>query len=168
LIVASGLVLIALASTSGSYWTSVFPAMIVWGFGMALSVAPLTTTVMSSAGQRYAGAASGINNATARIAGLLAVALLGAIAVGTFRTALDARLDRLHVAAGIRQALQPEVQKLAEAQVPPGVDDATRQVLRAALNASFVHSFRVATLIAAAAALLSATCAWLMIDRNAR
>jgi EmrB/QacA subfamily drug resistance transporter len=168
LIVASGLVLIAIAPTNGSYWTSVFPAMIVWGFGMALSVAPLTTTVMSSAGQRYAGAASGINNATARIAGLLAVALLGAVAVGTFRAALDARLDRLHVTAGIRQALQPEVQKLAEAQVPPGVDDVTRQALRAALDASFVHSFRVATLIAAAAALLSAACAWLMIDRKAR
>ena len=168
LIVAAGLVLIAIAPAVGSYWATVFPAMIVWGFGMALSVAPLTTAVMSSAGDRYAGAASGINNATARIAGLLAVALLGAVAVGTFRAALDVRLDRLHVAPGIRQALQPEVQKLAEAQVPPGVDDVTRQALRAALDESFVHSFRVATLIAAAAALLSATCAWLMIDKEAR
>ena len=165
IVVAVGLILIALAPTSGSYWVTVFPAMVVWGFGMALSVAPLTTTVMRAAGDRYAGAASGINNATARIAGMLAVALLGVVAVGVFRSALDVRLERLQIPVSIRQALQPEVQKLAEAQLPPGVDDATRQTLRRALNESFVYSFRIATLIAAAAVLLSALCAWLMIDR---
>jgi EmrB/QacA subfamily drug resistance transporter len=165
-VVAVGLILIALPANGGSYWSTVFPAMTVWGFGMALCVAPLTTTVMQAAGDRYAGAASGINNATARIAGMLAVALLGVVAVGVFRTALDERLERLQIPASIRQALQPEVQKLAEAQLPPQIEDATRQTLRHALNESFVASFRITTLIAAAAALLSATCAWLTIDRR--
>ena len=166
IIVAIGLLLFALPTMGGSYWSTVFPAMTVWGLGMALSVAPLTTTIMRAAGDRYAGAASGINNATARIAGMLAVALMGVVAVGVFRATLDARLDHLQTPVSIRQALQTEVQKLSEAQLPPDVDAATRQTLQSALNASFVASFRVITLIAAAAALLSAACAWLTIDRT--
>jgi EmrB/QacA subfamily drug resistance transporter len=165
-VVALGLMLFAVPAMGRSYWSTVFPAMTVWGFGMALSVAPLTTTVMRAAGDRYAGAASGINNATARIAGMLAVALLGVIAVGAFRTALNERLEHLHTPVSIRQALQPEVQKLSEAQLPPQADSATRLALREALRQSFVYSFRITTLISAAAALLSAACAWLTIDRT--
>jgi EmrB/QacA subfamily drug resistance transporter len=168
LVVALGSALFALPLPGNHYWSSVLPGMTVWGFGMALSVAPLTTTVMRSAGDRYAGAASGINNATARIAGMLAVALLGVAAVGVFRIALDERLERLQIPVSIRQALQPEVQKLAQARLPPAADAATRQTLRRALDESFVYSFRVVTLIAAAAALLSALCAWLTIERAER
>jgi EmrB/QacA subfamily drug resistance transporter len=168
LLVALGTALFALPIPVERYWNSVLPGMTVWGFGMALSVAPLTTTVMRSAGDRYAGAASGINNATARIAGMLAVALLGAAAVGVFRVALDERLEHLQIPVSIQQALQPEVQKLTQARLPPAIDAATRQTLRRALDESFVYSFRVATLIAAAAALLSALCAWLTIERSAR
>jgi EmrB/QacA subfamily drug resistance transporter len=167
LVVALGTALFAIPMPGEHYWSSVLPGMTVWGFGMALSVAPLTTTVMRSAGDRYAGAASGINNATARIAGMLAVALLGAAAVGVFRVALDQRLERQQVPVSIRQALQPEAQKLTQARLPPGIDAATRQTLRRALDESFVYSFRVATLIAAATALLSALCAWLTIERAA-
>jgi hypothetical protein len=98
---------------------------------------------------------------------MLAVALLGVIALGVFKSTFDARLERLHIPAGIRQALQPEVQKLAEAQVPPNLDEATSRELRRALNDSFVDSFRFITLITAAAALLSAACGWLTIDRAA-
>jgi MFS family permease len=166
LLVALGTALFALPMPGERYWSSVLPGMTVWGFGMALSVAPLTTTVMRSAGDRYAGAASGINNATARIAGMLAIALLGAAAVGVFRVALDQRLERLQIPVSIRQALQPEVQKLAQAQLPAGIDAATRQTLQRALDDSFVYSYRVATLLAAATALLSALCAWLTIERT--
>jgi hypothetical protein len=165
-VVAAGLALFAAPARGDSYWSTVFPAMTVWGFGMTLIVAPLTTTVMRAAGDSYAGAASGINNATARIAAMLAVALLGAVAVGVFRTALDQRMQALQVPAGDRQALQPEVQKLAEAQLPPQIEAASRPALRRALDDAFVYSFRVVTVMAAAAALLSALCAWLTIDRT--
>jgi hypothetical protein len=137
--------------------------MAVLGLGMAVSVAPLTTTVMDAVADRHAGVASGINNATARVAGLLAVALLGAVAVGAFRAALDDRLSALQVPAETRRLMQAEVPKLAEAQVPPQIGGAQREVLARALDESFVRSFRFTMLIAASLALLSALCAVLTI-----
>jgi EmrB/QacA subfamily drug resistance transporter len=166
LITAAGLILLAVPAIGGSYWSTFFPAIAVMGLGMTVSVAPLTTTVMRAAGDRHAGAASGINNAIARIAGLLAVALLGTVAVAAFRVALAKHLELLHASAQVMQSLQSQAQRLAEVQVPPQFDSDTRQVLQHALKLSFVDSFRVTTLIAAAAALLGAIIAWLTIDRS--
>jgi hypothetical protein len=161
LVAAAGFVLFALPNIGGSYWTTFFPGMVVLGLGMAVSVAPLTTTVIGSVEDRYAGTASGINNAISRIAGMLAVALLGAFAVGTFGFALDARLTELQVASDIRLALNAEVPKLAEAQVPSQVQGEQRLVLKRALQECFVRSFRLAMLVSACGALASALCAWL-------
>lgn len=166
LVVAIGFAMFALPGIGGEYWTTFFPPMIVLGFGMAASVAPLTTTVMRGAGDRNAGVASGINNATARVAGLLAVALLGSVAVGVFGRALDERLDRLQAAPEVRSALDAEVPKLAEAMVPKNVAPAERAVLQRALHESFVRSFQVVSLVAAVLAALSAGVAWLTIDRK--
>jgi hypothetical protein len=123
---------------------------------------------MRGAADRYAGVASGINNATARVAGMLAVALLGSIAVGVFGRALDERLNRLQPPPEVRSALQAEVPKLAEAAVPKSVAQAERPALERALHESFVRSFRFVSLVAAALAALSATVAWLTIDRKRR
>ena len=164
-ITAASLILLAVPTIGGSYWRTLFPAIVVMGFGMTISVAPLTTTVMHAAGDQYAGAASGINNAIARIAGLLAVALLGTIAVGAFRMALDKQLELLHTSAQVAQSLQGQAPRLAEAQVPAQFDSGTRQVLQQVFKLSFVFSFRVTTLIAGAAAFLGAIIAWLTIDR---
>lgn len=164
LIAAAGFALFAVPDIGGSYWTTFFPAMTALGLGMAVSVAPLTTTVMQAAEDRYAGVASGINNATARIAGMLAVALLGTVAIGSFGAALDDRLERLQVSPSLRHALKQEVPKLAEAQIPAQIDGRQRQALQRVLNESFVRSFRITALISAGCALLSALCTALTIQ----
>ncbi|HVA15344.1 MAG TPA: MFS transporter [Stellaceae bacterium] len=162
-IAAAGFALFAVPGIGGSYWATFFPATVVLGLGMAVSVAPLTTTVMGSVDQRQAGAASGVNNAVARMAGMLAVALFGAIAVGVFGMALAARLDRISLSPELRAAMTAQVPRLAEATVPPGAAGATRQALIAAVDESFLRAYRVAMLGAAGLALASALAAGLTI-----
>jgi EmrB/QacA subfamily drug resistance transporter len=158
-IAAAGFALFAVLGGEGSYWMTFFPAMVVLGLGMAVSVAPLTTTVMDSVVQSRAGTASGINNAVSRIAGMLAVAVFGAVAVGVFGTALDARMSEMQVSPEVRHILNAEAPKLAEAKVPPQVEEVERQALQQAINKSFTWSFRVIMWFAAGLALLSAVCA---------
>ncbi len=167
-----GLALLALPGIGGSYWTTFFPAMAVLGIGMTISVAPLTATVMGAVDQRYAGAASGINNAVARIAGMLAVALLGALAVAAFGKAIETSLDALQIAPDLRSAMEAQIPKLAEAAVPPAVGGSLHHALAATLEQSFLTAFRIVMLVAAGLALASSLCAALTIsatsDRNAR
>jgi EmrB/QacA subfamily drug resistance transporter len=160
-IAAAGFALFALPGVGGSYWTMFFPAMVVLGFGMAITAAPLTTAVMDSVDDRHAGTASGVNNAVARIAGMLAVAVLGSLAVPLFATALAARLDGLRVPPDVRAALMGQVARLVEIKLPP-TDEPTHRLLEQAINEVFVHTFRVVMLICAALALASALCAAFM------
>jgi EmrB/QacA subfamily drug resistance transporter len=155
LVAAIGLALLAwIPDIGGSYWTTFFPGLLVLGLGMAITVAPLTTTVMTSIDdERHAGAASGINNAIARAAGLLAIAILGAAAISVFARDLDARLVRANAPADVRRAMAAQAERLAEAEPPRGADAA---VVQDAVRRSFVRAFRVTTLAAAVVAALAA------------
>ncbi len=81
---ACGFAILAFADFRQPYWVGVFPPMFLLGIGMALTVPPLTSTVMGAAGKDHAGIASGVNNAVARVAGLLAVEALGAVFFADF------------------------------------------------------------------------------------
>jgi EmrB/QacA subfamily drug resistance transporter len=163
-IAAIGFALFAVPGIGGSYWTTFFPAVLVLGFGMAISVAPLTTTIMSAVKTQQAGVASGINNAVARTAGLLAIALLSPIVALVFNSALDARLTRLQVSPAVRQLLAPERIKLAGAQIPRGLGEGVSAALKSAIAESFISSFRAVMIIAAGLAIASAFAAAFMIQ----
>ena len=155
LIASIGFALFLRPSIGGSYWAAFFPAVAVLGFGMAISVAPLTTTVMNSVKSSHAGIASGVNNAVSRTAGLLAVAVLGVVMFGTFNNCLDERLDQLQLAPEVRQAVDAEKIKLAAIEIPAGVNEQTNLALKQAVNECFVAGFRRVTIIGAALALAS-------------
>jgi EmrB/QacA subfamily drug resistance transporter len=163
LIAAAGFALHALPGVGGSYWTTWFPAVVVLGLGMAVSVAPLTTAVMGAVDDRHAGVASGINNAVSRTAGLVAVAAFGLVALGAFGRSLDGRMRAMRVAPEVRAAMEAQRIRLADAQPPAGVDGATRAALERAVDLAFVDAFRWIMLLAAALAVLSAVAAWAMI-----
>ena len=80
LVIAAGLLLMTQIEPGDSYLSSVFPAVVVFGLGLTLVVAPVTATVLAAADARHSGIASGINNAVSRVGGLLAVAVLPLIA----------------------------------------------------------------------------------------
>lgn len=162
-IAACGYVLFALPGTGGSYWTTFFPAIVLLGLGMSITVAPLTTTVLGATEEHHAGIASGINNAVARVAGLLAIAILGIIVSAVFNASLASHTALLHLSPAVQQALDAQRGKLAGTSVPSGVDPATHATLSSAIAQSFVLGFRVAMLIGAGLALTSSLCAWLTI-----
>jgi EmrB/QacA subfamily drug resistance transporter len=163
LIAAAGFVLFAAPSTQAGYWKSFFPAFIVLGLGMAISVAPLTTVVMSSVGQDRAGTASGINNAVARVASVLAVAILGVVMVAMFRSHLDRSLSIQALPPGIRQYIQSNAIKLAGLDLPSGVDANTIAVIRDSIARAFVFGFRIEMFICAGLSLASGAVASLMV-----
>ncbi len=146
-----------------SYWTSFFPAVVVLGLGMAVSVAPLTTTVMNAVPENRAGVASGINNAVSRTAGLLAIAVLGIVMLHTFNSELDRRVQTLAVTPEVKQALDQQRNRLAAATVPINVEPALARTLKQAINESFVAGYRRVAIVSGALALLSALSAWWLI-----
>jgi len=167
-IAAVGFLLFVRPSVGGSYWTTFFPAVLVLGLGMAVSVAPLTTTVMNAVGERRAGIASGINNSVARAAALLAIAVFGLALQYAFNRTLDQRLSALDLTPATRQVVHEQRGKLAGAEFGEQVAAETRAVLRDAINDAFVAGFRRVMMIAAMLALASALTGALFIEGGRR
>jgi len=163
LIAALGYLLFMRAGVGGSYWTNFFPPVLILGLGMAVSVAPLTTTVMNSVAQNRAGLASGVNNAVARTAGLLAIAVLGIVMLHVFNDRLDRRLAEMKLPASVSQSLQSERAKLADMVVPKNQEPATQQMIRRAIDEAFLSGFRAVMAIGAGLAVGSAVTALILI-----
>jgi EmrB/QacA subfamily drug resistance transporter len=167
-VVAVGYVLFMLPAFGGNYWTSFFPATVALGFGMAISVAPLTTTVMNSVPQNRAGVASGVNNAVARTAGLIAIAIFGIVMLQVFGSSLDRRLNEAKLPTSVIESIRAESTKLAATAVPEDRDPATQQTIRRAIDESFVSGFRGVMLIGTALAIASALTALVLIGNPKR
>jgi EmrB/QacA subfamily drug resistance transporter len=157
LIVAIGFSLFLRGGVGNSYWSTFFPAVTVLGLGMAVSVPPLTTAVMSAVPRGEVGAASGINNAVSRVAGLIAIAGFGLILATTFNHSLDRRLGVLDLSPSERQQIDQQRPKLAGAQTAdPGAQRAIAE--------SFVAGYRVVLWVGVGLALASALTTFLLID----
>ena len=135
---------------------------------MAVSVAPLTTTVMNSVTSNRVGVASGVNNAVARGAGLLAIAVLGIVMLHSFNQALDRRLADEKVSPSVWKSLQTQRTKLAAASLPDQLDQMTQQKIGHAIAESFVHAFRLIIALGATLAVVSAVVAFLLIGSTRR
>lgn len=164
LIAGAGFALFAVPSVGGSYWTTYFPAVVVLSLGMALVIAPLTTSVMSAIGAERSGVASGVNNAVSRTAGLLAIAILNLVVVTIFSNAFEANIAALHLAPAVQQALDAQQTQLAGISIPPGVGASTQAAIQSVIAYAFVSGFRAAMLIGAALAVCSSVAAAVLIE----
>ena len=130
------------------YWTSFFPAILVAGTGMGLTVAPLTTSVMNSVPAEKTGTASGVNNSISRTAGVLAVAVMGALVLFSFDAEIRTYLDGLNLRPEVYEATVAEIPKLAEARPPDFCNEEERIGITEAIKMAFIHSFNRSALIA--------------------
>jgi EmrB/QacA subfamily drug resistance transporter len=168
IVAAAGFALFAVPGIQAGYWSQFFPAVVVLGLGMAVSVAPLTTTVMNAVPANRVGIASGINNAVSRTAALLAIAALGIVMLHVFSRSIDSRLSRLEVSPEVRHSLDDQRINLAATTIPQDIGPPTRQVLKEAINESFVEGFRRVMLVGAALALASGITSLLLINSDAK
>ena len=167
LIAALGFVLFAVPGVGGSYWKTFFPAAVVLGLGMTVTVAPLTTVVMNSVDQERVGTASGINNAVARVAGVLAIAVLGIVMVTAFGSRLHHNLAPLSIPSGIVREIQTQEVKLAGLQLPAGINSGMTSALKRSIADAFVFGFRTVMLLCAGLSAASAAVAKRMLSKEA-
>jgi hypothetical protein len=167
IIAAAGLLLLTRVGANADYPTTVLPGVAVFGLGLAATVAPLTAAVLGSVEQGHSGVASGINNMVARVAGLLAIAALGAVITGSFGSRLDHDLAHRSLSPSARAAI-------VRAHTKPLVVTATgvpadeRATVHAALVDASVHAFRFGLVIAALLAALGGLVALIGIENPRR
>ena len=163
-----GLLLLTRTDQNADYLTTILPGVLVFGLGMAATVAPLTATVLGSVRPGQSGIASGVNNSISRVAGLLAIAALGAVVSGSFQARLDHELSNR-----VAQRLRPRSALVSARHRPlvtstTGVPSAERKLVHATLVDASVHSFRLGMGVGAALAILGGLVALVGIENPKR
>ena len=149
-----------------SYFTDLLPALVVYSLGLAVTVAPLTATVLADADETDAGIASAINNAIARTAGLLATAAVGAVLASSYASALDDAVAGQPLGADAAAQVAAARERVM-APVPAGVPAADREVVQRAVQDAGVETFHLSALIGAAMVALGGLLGGLLL-RNPR
>lgn len=150
---------------SGNYWTTYFPAVLMLGIGATFFIAPLTTTVFDSSDPALSGMASGINNAVARSAGLVAIAVFGIVFAAVFNGGFEGRLQQANISATTRTLANAERAKFAGGTVPADVPAADRPAVAAAVRNGFLAGFRGVEYVSAAVCFFAAVVAWLALPQ---
>ncbi|HMD90711.1 MAG TPA: MFS transporter [Anaerolineaceae bacterium] len=153
-----------LTNGPSSYWYTFLPGIALFGIGMGLTVAPLTTAVMGAVPRDHSGIASGINNAVSRTAGVLAIAIIGSVALFSFTSSLKVRTATISLSDQARSALNVEAQKLAGASVPANVGAENIQSVGLSIKLAFVDTFKLVMIICAALAWVSAAAAAILVE----
>jgi hypothetical protein len=123
--------------------------LLVVGVGMALTMAPLSATILAAAPPERSGLASGINSTVSRLASVIAVAVFGAIALGTFGSALERRAEALRLAPEVRRELMKEATRFGAARPPSGLAPAQIQETDLAIRGGLTEAFDRVCLVAA-------------------
>ena len=148
LVAAAGLLLFQTTGTNAGYVSEVLPALLLFSIGLSMTVAPLTAAVLAGM-ERQAGIASGVNNAVARVAGLLGTASVGAAVAASFVSTLSSHLSGVPLGprgqAAVTQAEQLALGKPSVHGLPPRQAHA----VTTAAEAASVHAFHAGMMIAA-------------------
>ena len=162
-IAAVGLVILSRAGTSAPYLSEVLPGLAVFGLGLSLTVAPLTATVLGSVDEQHSGVASGVNNAIARVAGLVAIAALGAVVASNFAHSIDRSIARAGPDTQVRAALAAARPRPLSAGTPKSLPPPQRAAVHGTLASASLTAFRLGMEIGAAFVLAGglASAAWI-------
>jgi MFS family permease len=157
---------VGLTNGPSDYWVTFFPGILVFGLGMAITVAPLTTAVMGSVSTQYAGTASGINNAVARTAGVLAIAIIGSIALCFFAGALADHTAHLNLSHEVQSTLQAAATQLGQTIALPNIPPGQASAVETAIKLAFADTFQVVMLYCAGLSWISAIMAALLVEHQ--
>jgi EmrB/QacA subfamily drug resistance transporter len=162
LLVAAGAALLASGSLDAGYFRGFFPGLVLFGLGMAILIAPVTKSALAVA-THLSGTASGVNNAVGRVAGVMAIAVLGVVILSTFSTHLGSSLDGSGLDGATKTTITSQANKLGGITLPDGLDEAERLAARRAIDGSFIYGYRWVMGVCAGLALAGATVAFFTI-----
>lgn len=158
LVAAVGLMMMQGVDADLDYFTDLLPALVIFSLGLSATVAPLTATVLADADEHNAGIASGVNNAIARVAGLLAVAALGAVVAAQFGSAITDKLEGRPLSPpaqrAVAQAKERTFARVAPDAMPPAEARVVAQAAEAASESAFHTGARIAALLVALGGIL--------------
>ncbi|ADD41228.1 MFS transporter [Stackebrandtia nassauensis] len=150
-----GILILLLVGSEADLYTVVIPSTLVHGIGLSMLVAPLTAGVMSSVDEERTGAASGVNNAVARIGSMLAIAVVGLLISAQFSTNVDEQLARLDPGPELKTAVAAAAEQPLAGSLPADATDAQRDAVEPLLRDASLDAFRTAVVVMGGLAVLA-------------